>query len=113
MDYIQECFATNLRRRRAFMRISQEELAELSGVSAGYIANLETGRSFPSTKVWLKISKALNVDYVKLIVDSNRDEISYTKEEMAAWIDQWKSIILGESHPGYPGLPTTPGKDRK
>ena len=105
MDYIQECFTINLRRRRAFMRISQEELAELSGVSAGYIANLETGRSFPSPKIWLKISKALNVDYVKLVMDPSRDEISYTKEEMAAWIDQWKSMILGEGPSSYPSLP--------
>lgn len=101
MDYIRECFSTNLKIRRAMMRISQEELADLSGVSAGYIANIETGRSFPSTTVLLKLSRALNVEHWKLLVDPRKDEIAYSKEEISQIFDRAKSYVLGELPNNY------------
>jgi transcriptional regulator with XRE-family HTH domain len=96
MDYIRQCFSTNLKIRRAIMRLSQEDLAELSRVSAGYIANLETGRSFPSTKVLLKLSKAFRVEHWKLLMDPEKDEIAYTREELSMIFDRAKSYILGD-----------------
>jgi len=96
MDYIRECFATNLKIRRGIMRISQEDLAELSGVSAGYIANIETGRNFPSTRIWLKLSQALHIEHWKLLLDPSKDEIAYTKDELSVIFDRAKHYILGD-----------------
>jgi transcriptional regulator with XRE-family HTH domain len=96
MDYIRQCFSSNLKIRRTIMRLSQEDLAELSGVSAGYIANLETGRSFPSTRVLLKLSKAFRVEHWKLLMDPEKDEIAYTRDELSVIFDRAKSYILGD-----------------
>jgi transcriptional regulator with XRE-family HTH domain len=101
MDYIRECFSANLKIRRAMMRISQEKLADLSGVSAGYIANLETGRSFPSTEVLLKLSVALNVAHWKLLADPHKDEIDYSRDELSSILDKVKDYVLGELPSGY------------
>lgn len=104
MDYIRECFSSNLKIRRAILRLSQEDLAELSGVSAGYIANIETGRSFPSTKVWLKLSKAFHVEPSKLVENPEKAEASYSKEEFLDYIEKaMKSFVDRNPGGGYPG----------
>ncbi|MCE5257353.1 MAG: helix-turn-helix domain-containing protein [Spirochaetaceae bacterium] len=101
MDYVRACLSSNLKIRRAMMGISQEDLAELAGISSGYIANIETGRSFPSTKVLLKLSQAFKIEHWKLLVDPQKDEIAYTKEEISQIFDQAKSYVLGELPNSY------------
>ncbi|TXT47753.1 MAG: hypothetical protein FD137_1004 [Spirochaetes bacterium] len=78
------------------MRISQEELAELSGVSAGFIANIETGRSFPSTEVWLKLSEVFHVEPAKLVENPEKVDTSYSKEEFINYIDRAMKIFVNE-----------------
>lgn len=101
MNIIRECLATNLKIRRAVMRISQEELAELTGLSAGFIANMETGRSWPSPETLLKLSVALNVDHWNLLIDPKKDEIPYSKADLSILLDRVKSYILGDLPPSY------------
>lgn len=101
MDYIRECLATNLKIRRAVMRLSQEELAELTGLSSGFIANMETGRSWPSSETLFKLSAALGVDHWKLLVDPKKEGVAYTKEELSMLLDRAKSYILGDLPPSY------------
>ncbi|HEY9054677.1 MAG TPA: helix-turn-helix transcriptional regulator [Rectinemataceae bacterium] len=101
MDYVRECFSANLKLRRAALGISQETLAELSGLSPGYIANLETGRSFPSTPVLLKIAGALKVEHWRLLVDPRKEEISYTRSELTVLWDRAKDLILGGKESPY------------
>lgn len=101
MDYIRDCLAMNLKIRRAVMRISQEKLAELTGLSSGFIANMETGRSWPSSESLFKLSAALGVDHWKLLVDPKKDEVAYTKEELSMLLDRAKSYILGDLPPSY------------
>jgi transcriptional regulator with XRE-family HTH domain len=100
MDYIRRCFSQNLKVRRAILRISQEELAELSGVSAGYIANIETGRSFPSTKVWLKLSETFHVEPAKLVENPEKVDTSYSKEEFLNYLDRAMKMFVNDGQPG-------------
>lgn len=87
--------------------ISQEELAEKAGISPGYVANIETGRSFPSTTVLLRLSAAFNVEHWKLLMDPQNDEINYSKEEISRIFDRAKEYVLGELPNNY-STPTPP-----
>ena len=53
-----------LRERRG---MTQEQLAEKSGVSRTYLARLETGRQDPTLSTLEKLAKALKVKVAKLI----------------------------------------------
>lgn len=48
-----------LRRWRMKLRCSQERLAELSGISPGYLAALEQGRRSPSVETLRRLRTAL------------------------------------------------------
>ena len=48
--------------------MSQERLAELSGMTNGYISQIETGRRVPSAKAISRISEALGADMADLMV---------------------------------------------
>lgn len=101
MDYVRRCFATNLKNRRAMLRISQEELAEMSGISPGHIANMETGRSFPSSQYLLRLSEALKVDHWKLLMDPMKTEFPYSRDELSQIFDRAKEYIMGELPPPF------------
>jgi len=77
------------------MKFSQEDLAERSGLSAGFIANMETGRSWPSPETLLKLSKALNIDHDKLLADPKSVEIGYSRDEVVTIFDRAKEYALG------------------
>ena len=91
MDYIRECLALNLRMRRAYHHLSQEGLAERAGLASGFIANLETGRSWVSPKSLAKLGKALNVEHWKLLQDPRVDQQGYTTEELSMLWDKAKA----------------------
>jgi transcriptional regulator with XRE-family HTH domain len=101
MDYVRECLAANLKTRRAIMRISQENLADMAGLSPGFIANLETGRSYPSSTSLFKLSQALKVGHWKLLEDPRINEISYTREEVSMFLDRAKADMLGDMTKNY------------
>ncbi len=77
MDYVRYCLSSNLRVRRAILGISQEELARRANLSSGFIANLETGRNFPSSKAILKIASAMKMEPWKLFIDPQKQEIYF------------------------------------
>lgn len=108
MDYVRECLSANLKLRRAMLGLSQEGLAELSDLSPGYIANLETGRNYPSSDSLLKLAKALNVEHWRLLVDPRKDEIPYTKNELAMLLDKARDYILGDLTVKYSSSPNRP-----
>lgn len=59
--------ADNLRQLRAKNRISQEKLAEISGVSQQHIYKIENELVKPSVEKLLQIAEALNVTVNDLI----------------------------------------------
>lgn len=60
-------FAGNLRECRRALGLTQEQLAEVSGLSTNYIARLEIGTSTPSFATLIKLSKALRVNASDLL----------------------------------------------
>lgn len=53
---------------RTKLKLTQEKLGELSGVSPDYISELERGKKLPSIKRLDMIAKALNVDIYKFFI---------------------------------------------
>lgn len=51
--------------------LSQKQLAKLTGVPSGTLAQIETGRSLMSSEVAVKTARSLNTDPVSLLVATN------------------------------------------
>jgi transcriptional regulator with XRE-family HTH domain len=77
-------FGKYLRKLRKEKSLSTHRLAELSGVSQSYIAQVENGRKTnpPSPEILRKIADALNIPYPQLLVAAGYlDEWEYDEEE--------------------------------
>lgn len=61
---------TNLERIRRQKRLTQEELAELSGFSQQYLSKLESGRSNPTVVTIYEIATSMGVSYLDLLQPS-------------------------------------------
>ncbi|MCQ4632683.1 helix-turn-helix transcriptional regulator [Shinella sp. CPCC 100929] len=59
---LKEVMAINLRRIRHEKNLTQEELAELSGVSARYIGDVERSKKSATVTVLGQIAEALGVE---------------------------------------------------
>ena len=57
-----------IKENRQLRNMTQEELAELSEITPGYISLLETGRKKPSLGTLLSISKAFNITINELLL---------------------------------------------
>ncbi|MFZ5861054.1 MAG: helix-turn-helix domain-containing protein [Spirochaetota bacterium] len=95
MDYVRYCLASNLRLRRAILQMSQEELAQRADLSPGFIANIETGRNFPSSKAILKISAALKIEPWKLFLDPQKQDLFFTRDEIFQWFEDSRKRLFG------------------
>ena len=62
-----EQMAAKLKALRARQGLTQEQLAEKSGVSRTYLARLETGRQDPTLSTLEKLAKALGVKAGRLL----------------------------------------------
>lgn len=71
---------------RESLNITQEELAERSGLSRVSIGNYERGSRKPAPEVLKKLSKGLNVDYMELMTKAG-----YVNEEIIESIDKIKN----------------------
>jgi transcriptional regulator with XRE-family HTH domain len=58
----------NLKRRRTYLGISQAELAERAGISAGFVGEMEMGRKAPSLEVLDHLAAALDVEPFRLLM---------------------------------------------
>lgn len=65
-EYVRE-FRTRLKEIRKSKNITQQSLAEKSGLDLSYIGNLELGRYAPSIYIVWKISKILGVPTSELV----------------------------------------------
>lgn len=64
---LKEVMAINMRRLRHDQDLTQEEMAERSGLSARYIGSIERGAVSASVSVLGKIADALGVDPCELV----------------------------------------------
>lgn len=68
---LKEVMATNLRRTRHDQKMTQEELAEQSGLSSRYIGAVERGDVSASVTVLGKIAEALKISPCELLKKPN------------------------------------------
>lgn len=59
--------AHNLKVERAKKELTQEKLAELTGISAKHITKIESAKVSPSIYIVYKLAKALNTNIDELI----------------------------------------------
>jgi transcriptional regulator with XRE-family HTH domain len=75
----QNSFGKELRRLRKSLQLRQDQLAELAGISAAYISQLETGKKNPTDRVITKLCGALDIPENRLLI-----KIGKMKMDLAA-----------------------------
>lgn len=67
---LRQAFGLAVRRRRTQIGLSQEKLAELSGVERAYVSALERGKRNPTLMTQRRIAAALGVTLQQLVADA-------------------------------------------
>ena len=81
---------------REYRRISQTELAILSGIAQGTICKWEKGKTVPSTEHTIKLAEAMDVSYEWLLLGKGEMEKTVKEEPtpMAIWYSASDSVNL-------------------
>jgi transcriptional regulator with XRE-family HTH domain len=66
MTDLRKLLASNMKIYRNGLGLSQSRLADKVNTASNYIALIETGKKFPSTRMLERIADALNVDTTEL-----------------------------------------------
>lgn len=88
-------FGSCLLKRRKECQISQERLAELTGVKRELISKYEQGKTIPNVFFLLKASRALNCSYEYLLGESEYEKPQYEDIEEMLGLSR-KSIVTLE-----------------
>ena len=67
MQSVAELFGTSLRETRKRRGLSQERLAELTGLSTNYVGEMERGLKAPGLPVIVRLARALDVGVNELL----------------------------------------------
>jgi len=78
---LKQIFIKNLKGFRTKVGLSQIQLAEYSGISSGYIAEIEIGKKFPSIGVIEKIAVILKIEPYLLFKSQTKNSLAETNEE--------------------------------
>ena len=73
-DPVKALLASNIKRFRSALGLSQEKFAELVGMGHSMLAAIETQEKFPSSKSLYRISQALNVQVFELFIPQEDSE---------------------------------------
>jgi len=66
--YVRNLFAKNLKRFRELLKISQMDLAAISGLAHNFINDIENEKKFVSDETIAKLAKALSVEPYKFFL---------------------------------------------
>lgn len=72
VEYIRKVLKENMKFHRDRLDWNQDDLAEKSGLSTGYIKKIETGRQWPQPASLSAIARALGVDVHQLFIDPEK-----------------------------------------
>lgn len=75
-----ELLELKIKELRKQKKLTQEKLAEMLNLDAGYISKLEVGRNFPTIGTLEKIAKALDVELYELFQFSPSKELDFKSE---------------------------------
>jgi transcriptional regulator with XRE-family HTH domain len=95
---VRELLASNMKKLRDVLGLSQAKLAEKVETAANYIALIETGKRFPSPQMIHRIATALQVDTPALfaIETSETTSIGAIRRQILADIDKILDKRLGD-----------------
>lgn len=71
---LEDLLIYNIKYYRYYNNLSQEDLAELSGLSPRYLCDVERGLHCPKINKLERIAKALNIEPYKLFQNVERDK---------------------------------------
>lgn len=83
---LEEKFGAKVRTARNAMRLTQEQLSDLSHVSTKYIGNIEKGKVNPSLEIIGALAKVLKFSLDEVTNPTMTDEEKACKELAAAYI---------------------------
>lgn len=81
MDYFE--IGQRIRKFRKACKLSQEELAEKTGISTTHMSHIETGNTKLSLPVFVKIANALSVQTDELLYDTSYINNTPLKNDIA------------------------------
>lgn len=98
-DDVRKILASNIRKRRKELGITQIKLAELADISEPYMNDIERCQTWVSDKTLAKLAWALNLDLYELFLkndaekEANKEKEKYLlfqqqKQEMHNYIDK-------------------------
>ncbi len=76
------------------MHLSQQKLAEQSSISAGYVAEMELSRRFPSDTVLESLSDALNVHAFQLLMPTGEAAAFQAFREQHTSYESWAAQLI-------------------
>ena len=98
MTDLRKVLAFNMKLHRKKLSLSQAKLAELVDVSDNHIAQIETGKRFPSLNMLVLLAQALEIDVLELfsIEPVKLSEKKTIKDAILTDIDRILTIRLFE-----------------
>lgn len=74
---LRENLSSNIKRRRKIYSLTQEKLAEESGLSAQTINDIEGGRTWVSDKTLVRISEVLHTTPAELLLEPTENNSTF------------------------------------
>ncbi len=85
MDYYE--MGQRIRRIRKARGISQEQLAEIIGISTTHMSHIETANTKLSLPVFVSLAEALDVQTDALLYDSPRESVSNAVKDISSILE--------------------------
>jgi transcriptional regulator with XRE-family HTH domain len=73
---LREQLSNNIKKRRKIYSLTQEKLAEETGLSAQTINDIEGCRTWVSDKTLIKIAEVLHTSPAELLIQDNREQLA-------------------------------------
>ena len=74
-----------LRNLRKIKQLTQEELAERTDLSKGYISQIESGQSSPSMETFLQLLEVLGTSPEAFFKEKEAEKVLYPKDEQTVY----------------------------
>jgi len=91
---LRKAMAANIKYFRAKLGLSQEKLAEITGVSDQTINDIEGCRTWVSDKTIVKIARALNIEVYQLLFPKTESEKLFPVKVPADILHDLKNTII-------------------